>query len=283
VTSCVKESYVNCPDYGKYRVLFYDKNEDGERREMRGAIFYKNIDTPTTEVGVYSCSLKDESPSVITERVVRLYPGLYRFYSVLRTKQLDNIMDIVKMKNLDLYMITDVVERVTKSGENRVMFEYCFANSMIEAKCTMDQEFMEEYYIYDFELSAPDDTDILLNLDSGICNYATQITDFYDHFRYNGKKDLFEYLCVPVLSGNFLNFKITIKRESPQMGSEISDSIVLKTRVYLLSNIEQGKITRFHFNVTPHEISYLSTTVEDWKDYEQEEDISLNTNNFLIF
>ncbi len=276
VTSCVKEIYTNCPDYGKYKVLFYNKRGSAVRGEMNGAILYRDNTGLSDENGTYECLLKEDSSTILTDRRVRLFPGEYRFCSIIRTTESKNIMDIVKMKNRDLHMFADEVDRIIKSGENRVVFEYRIVNSVIEARCTLDESFSEEYYIYDLEISAPDDTDILLDMESGVCNYSTRITEFYDHFRYVEERDIFEYFCVPLISGNFLNFRITIKREQTGDIREVSDDIILKTRLYLISNIEQGKITRFSFNVTPHEIKYLSTTVEDWKDYDDdEEDISL--------
>jgi len=264
-----------CPDYGKYRVTFYEKSRLYERAAMNAIVIFKSVDRDENISGIIRFTRASGDSVLKQEKPFRLYPGEYNFKAILTKSPIQYNNKMVKIKNKELHVMSDTIERISKQGENRVLLTFALSNSLIEVKCNLSPKYKELYEVGDIEISAPDDRDIFLDTESGICNYSQTITDYYDHFMYSESSDIFEYYCVPFIGGRYLNFRFKLYPPYINEESENDQPIILQSRLFLNMDIAQGKVYRFTFDVTPYEINYLSTSVRDWFDNDSITEIPL--------
>lgn len=273
--SCIKENYSKCPDYGKYRISLYERSAIDKKAAMSAIVLYSSVESEVKSSGICSLIRSGGDSLLKLERPLRLYPGLYNFKAFLTKGPIQYNNKMVKIKNQELHVMADTIERVSKQGENRVLLTFLLSNSQIEVKCNLDSKYRDQYLVYDVQMSAPDDRDIFLDTESGSCNYSQTITEYYDYFLYSEASDIFEYYCVPFLGGCYLNFRFKLSPVDVDENSEGDESILLQTRIFLNMDINQGKVYKFTFDVTPYEINYLSTSVRDWFDNDCIDEIPL--------
>jgi len=273
--SCIKENYSICPDYGKYRITFCQRSGIEQKAAMNAIVIYNSVDREGSSSGVCRFTRAPGDSMLNQEKPLRLYPGDYNFKAFLTKGAIQFNNNMVKIKNRELHVMADTIERVSKRGENRVLLTFVLSNSLIEVKCNLDPKYKNLYQVYDVEMSAPDDRDIFLDTESGCCNYSQSITEFYDYFLYSEISDIFEYYCVPFLGGCYLNFRFRLCPLNVDEDSVSEQTIILQSRLFLNMEISQGRAYRFTFDVTPYEINYLSTSVRDWFDNDCIEEIPL--------
>ncbi len=273
--SCIKENYSICPDYGKYRVTLYEKSRLNQKAEMNAIVIYSSVNSDNSLNGINRFTRAPGDSILKQEKPFRLYPGEYTFKAFLTKDSIQYNNKMVKIKNQELHVMADTIERVTKRGENRVLLTFVLSNSLIEVKCNLDPKYKDLYQVCEVEMSAPDDKDIFLDTESGNCNYSQKITEYYDYFLYSDISDIFEYYCVPFLGGCYLNFRFRLYPVNEDEDSENDETIILQSRLFLNMEISQGKAYRFTFDVTPYEINYLSTSVRDWFDNDCIDEIPL--------
>lgn len=273
--SCIKENYSMCPDYGKYRITLYERSGVEKKAAMSAIVIYNSVERESSSSGICSLTKAPGDSLLKQERPLRLFPGVYNFKAFLTKGPIQYNNKMVKIKNQELHVMADTIERVSKLGENRVLLTFVLSNSMIEVKCNLDPKYKDLYQVYDVEMSAPDDRDIFLDTESGSCNYSQTITEYYDYFLFSEISEIFEYYCVPFLGGCYLNFRFKLCPVDVDEDRESDGTIMLQTRLFLNMDINQGKAYRFTFNVTPYEINYLSTSVRDWFDNDCIEEIPL--------
>ncbi|MDP3436003.1 MAG: hypothetical protein Q8S04_02045 [Bacteroidales bacterium] len=274
-SSCIKENYSMCPDYGKYRITFYERSGIEHNAAMNAIVIFNPIDRDNSLSGICRFTRAPGDSLLKQESPLRLYPGDYNFKAFLTKGSIQYNNKMVKIKNQELHVMADTIERVSKLGENRVLLTFVLSNSQIEVQCNLDPRYRDLYRVYEVEMSAPDDRDIFLDTESGSCNYSQTITEYYDYFLYSEISNIFEYYCVPFLGGCYLNFRFKLYPANEDEDSENGKTIMLQTRIFLNMDINQGKAYRFTFNVTPYEVNYLSTSVRDWFDNDCIDEIPL--------
>lgn len=266
--SCVSEDYLSCPDFGKYRVTFSTVDSLRFPEKMYMSLIYKE-ESNLINLNGSGEFVKDACKAGFTsEKILKLPPGDFRFSSLSCTSPLIIENGMCKMFNGKLFLFADTLGRVVKRYENSVKLNLYPVNSLILAQCILDNDLAKEYEIKDFAISAPDDSNVLINQGNGVASYSDSITDFYDHFELSSDGTLFRYYCVPFRGGCYVNFRITLALRNSNT-AEGKDAIrVLLNRLYLKSDIEQGKLYRFTFEVSALEINCKSTSVSDWTDYQ---------------
>ncbi len=70
-----------------------------------------------------------------------------------------------------------------------------------------------------------------------------------------------------------MNFRITLALKGFNSFTGKDTTMVLRNHLYLKSDIEQGKIYKFTFEVSALEINWKSTTVSDWDEYQSDGEI----------
>ncbi len=251
-SGCVGEDLGSCPDWGKYRVLFYDKNPD------RNEAVYNVVIQYGTGYHRYVRTL--DTTRLISDNLLKLLPGKYSFKALLSRTQIETVRRPA-IKNGFSYLFADTSANIVKTAFNHVVLDLKLANSMIVVKCHFDAGHNESHQIIKIEVSGPDDDSVKIDMFTGLSNYAQTISSFYEECLYDIKQDSFYYYCVPVICGNYLNFRIYI-RDTNDMSIK-----VLLSRIFLNTSVGQGKVYIFHFNVTPYKIEYMTTSVIDWEDY----------------
>ena len=273
VASCVSEDYLSCPDFGKYRVIFNSGDSLKFPEKMYMSLIYKE---QSHEISLHGSGLyvKDAHKSCFTsEKILKLPPGDFRFSSLSCSSPLIVENGICKMYNGELYLFADTLGRVVKRYENSVKLNYFPVNSLILAQCILDKELAKDYEIKDFAISAPDDSNVMINHTNGLASGSGSITDYFDHFRLSSDGALFRYYCVPFRGGCYVNFRITLALKTLNTVEDMDKLLILLNHLYLKSDIEQGKVYKFTFEVSALEINCKSTTVTDWIDYQTEGEI----------
>jgi hypothetical protein len=270
---CISENYTLCPDFGKYRVNFYLKDSIIHKDKMYMTLYYSQESSGEVIKGFERYEKEAYNMNPDSEKTFRLPPGHFRFCALLSSSPVVVQNDNYKMENRCLYFFGDTVERIIKKSENRVILRCAPVNAIIQAQCTLDPSLSAGYEIKDFSMSSPDDTGITINPENGKSGYSESITEFYDHFELENSGTIFQYCCVPFRGGCYINFRITLTNNALKVKANDGDVRVLKNRIFLKSNIEQGKIYRFSFDVTALEIRCKSTTVIDWDEYYSEREI----------
>lgn len=259
ITSCINENYDLCPDYGKYRVLFYDMDDKKPLVDYFVCITDKNsINKGINTLNEYI--LPSGATLLKSDKVLKLYPGKYNFIALLSTDKMICLNKKIQLKNNSPYLYTDTSKTIIKQSYNDVILRFTLANSLIQIKCIIDNEYLSRYKISKVALSCPDDDGIFMDFTTGICNYSQTMSEFYEETLYNEQQDIFFIYCVPVVSSNYLNFKISIDDKYQKTEN------MLFCRIFLNTDISQGKVYQFRFNVTPFEIQYINTSISEWNE-----------------
>jgi len=205
-----------------------------------------------------------------SERELKLFPREYSFKALLSQNQMILAGNDVSLKTGAMYLFADSSVSVVKAVRNNVSLRFTLANSLIRVICNFSENPISQYRISKVEISSPDDSGIELNMLSGKCNSAQEVTDFYDECVREIDSNVFNYYCVPIVKAKYLNFKVFVEDISANKTN------VLFSRVFLNTDIEQGKVYDYRFDVTPFDIEFKTTSILDWNDYVHSTNISLN-------
>lgn len=260
IIGCIKEETDNCPDFGKYSVSFFDK-DSSLRKHDQNVLLYITSDRDTLHVESPDYIIKAGERELRASHKFRLYPGIYSFKAIKSQTKMVLEDKYVRLKNGEAYTYASFPGKVSKSPENNFGISFGLFNSLIRVVCTLDLSCDSVFEITRVEVSSPDDTSILLDIENGKCNYAQEMTDYYDSCTIENDSSIFYYYCVPIVRSRYIFFKISIK----ECYSDKKNT--LYSRTFLKTDIEQGKIYDFHFNVTPWSVIYKTTTILDWSTY----------------
>ncbi len=269
LSSCIKEGYEQCPDYGKYRVVFNDADTS------KGKTDYNVLVCPLEKekmsfTNAYQYYRLADSSLLKSDRELKLFPMEYSFKALLSQNQMILAGSNVSLKTGVMYLFADSSASVIKAVLNNVSLRFTLANSLIRVICNFSENPTSQYRISKVEISSADDSGIELNMLSGKCNSAQEVTDFYEECVKENDSNVFNYYCVPIVKARYLNFKIFVEDLSTNKTN------VLFSRVFLITDIEQGKVYDYRFDVTPYDIEFKTTTILDWNDYVHNTNISLN-------
>jgi len=266
ILSCIKENFNNCPNWGKYKVSFYDSSNIKCNSINYMILLYNGIDSTPAPI-LNSYFVLPDSFSINSPNILKLFPGEYNFCALLSSQELF-LTDKIKLQNGLKYFYANRESKIRKSPLNRVGLFFNLANSMIIVKCTVDSV-LDNCKISKIEISPPQEKDALLNIATGKCSYEQCTTLFFENALYNQKETEWVYYCNPTIAGTDLTFKITLSNSI----DPIDKTLFIK--VFLEKGLEQGMVNRFYLNVTPHNIEYISSTIIDWTDYAHYQDIVL--------
>lgn len=256
--SCLKENFNNCPDWGKYKVGFFDSSSVNNLSINYIILLYNGIDSTSAPL-LKKYFLKPYSSVIDSPSVLKLYPGEYHFCALLSSQELF-LNDKVKLKNGLRYFYANTKNQIKKSPFNKVPLFFNLANSMIAVNCSLDSS-LDVCNISRVEISPPEEKNALLNLSDGTCSYEGLTSEYFDTTIFNSKENEWTYYCNPTVPGNDLTFKVIL------INSNSTNYKTLITKVFLDTGLEQGKVYKFHLNVTPNKIEYLSSSIIDWIDY----------------
>lgn len=269
LSSCIQEDYGNCPDYGKYPVIFIDDDTNLHREDYRVIIkvFEQNNSSHVVTVNYI---IRAGERELHSDKTLKLYPGYYTFKAIKSNNILNIQDDLLRMVNGYACLSIDLSEKIKKAPKNQLNMKFKLSNSLIRIACNMDKEAKNLFEIINVEISAPDDSNVFLNTITGKSNYSQEVTEYYDNCHLETEPYIYYYYSVPLVRSKYLNFKFTFKELSTQKVSSIY------TRVFLSSDIEQGKVYDFHFDITPQDISYKITTIMDWETLVYDPQIHIN-------
>src|SRR3989339_914926 len=128
-SGCVRENLYLCPDWGKYRVLFYDKTQNRDRLNYNVVIQERSASLAYTRT--------PDTTQLKSGNVLKLYPGNYLFNALLSTTKLE-VSKRPGMKNGYQYLFADTSVKIVKAGINQVKLDFKLANSLIAVKCNFD-------------------------------------------------------------------------------------------------------------------------------------------------
>lgn len=260
LSACIKEETGRCPDFGKYPVSFFDE-DSSSKMDNHNVLLYITSNKDTSQKVLKDYTIDAGERELKSDCKFRLYPGLYSF-KALKSHSKMNLEDKhVRLKNGEAYTYASLVGKVAKSPDNKFGIRFGLFNSLIRAVCTLDLSNDSIFEITGVEISSPDDTSILLDIENGKCNYAQEMTDYYDSCTIENDPSVFYYYCVPIVRSRYIFFKISIKE------CDSDKKNTLYSRAFLKTDIEQGKIYDFHFNVTPGSVVYKTTTILDWSTF----------------
>lgn len=268
--SCVKENFNNCPDWGKYKVVFYDSSNVECLSLNYITLLYSGVDSTWAPL-LKKYFLEPYSSSIDSPSALKLFPGDYNFCALLSTEEMF-LTDKIKLRNGLRYFYANTKNQIKKSTLNKVPLFFNLANSMIAIKCTLDSN-LNNCIVKQIEISPPEEKNALLDITNGLCGYESHTTDYFENTHYNSRENEWLFYCNPTVPGNDLTIKVTLID---------SNSIIPKTlitKVFLEKGLEQGKVYRLYLNATPYKIEYLSSTIIDWIDYAHYQDITLKTRN----
>ena len=264
--SCIKENFGNCPNWGKYKVSFYDSSNVQCSTTNHILLQYNGIDSTSSPL-LSRHFLMPHSSSIDSPNLIKLFPGKYNFCALL-SSDLIILDNKIKFKNGLSYFYANTKDRIEKSPLNKVNLFFNLANSMIAVKCFIDSN-LNNCNIFQVAISPPEEKNRLFNLSNGICTCEQVTTIFFDNAIYNNNENEWVYYCNPLVAGTDLTFKITLL-------DTISNTYkTLNTKAFLQTGLEQGKVSTFYLNVTPHKIEYISSTIIDWIDYIHYDNIEL--------
>jgi len=259
--SCIKENYDSCVDYGKYRVIFYDIDSSYFRHSYNVIIYPIALKENIAQKACMYVRPADNN-LLYSEKTLKLYPMDYAFKALMSRHEMNPDDDLVKLNNGEAYFFADCPGRIRKASENRVGLNFGLFNSLVRIICNLSHDSEGEYEISKVEITPPDNIGIILNINSGKCNYAQNVSDFYEECTFESNAGyIFIYYCVPIIKSNYLNFRVHVDNIVTKKAT------VLYAKAFLNKNIEQGKVYEFRFNVTPYDIVYKSSSVLDWSDY----------------
>lgn len=269
LSSCIKEDYEQCLDYGKYRVVFNDADNSKGKTDYNVLVcpLEKGKATFTNAWQYYRLA---DSSLLRSERELKLFPMEYSFKALLSQNQMILAGSDVSLKTGAMYLFADSSASVVKAVLNNVSLRFTLANSLIRVICNFSENPISQYRISKVEISSVDDSGVELNMLSGKCNSAQEVTDFYDECVREIDSNVFNYYCVPIVKAKYLNFKVFVEDISANKTN------VLFSRVFLNTDIEQGKVYDYRFDVTPFDIKFKTTSILDWNDYVHSTNISLN-------
>ncbi|MEA5005971.1 hypothetical protein SDC9_131214 [bioreactor metagenome] len=269
LSSCIKEEIDKCPDFGKYPVSFFDEDTSFTKMNQNVLLYVlRNRDTLHIKSLEYIITAGERE--LRSEGKFRLYPDLYSFKAIKSQNKMQLDDNHVKLKNGEAYTYASFIGKVSKSPDNKFGIRFGLFNSLIRVVCTLDVSDNSLFEITKVEISSPDDTSILLDIESGKCNYAQEVTDYYDSCTLENEPSVFYYYCVPIVRSRYIVFKISIKEHVSEKRN------TLYSRAFLKTDIEQGKIYDFHFNVTPWSVIYKTTTILDWTTFIYNQILRLN-------
>ncbi|MCK9627431.1 MAG: hypothetical protein M0R37_02430 [Bacteroidales bacterium] len=262
IVGCIKEDTNKCPFFGKYPVTFFDEDSSSSQYNQNVLLHItKNNDTLHIESPDYIINAGERELKTACQ--LHLYPGQYLFKAIKSQNKMSLDDKHVRLKNGEAYTYASFPGKISKSPDNKFGIRFGLFNSLIRVACTVgiNNDLNQNFEITKVEISSPDDTSILLDIENGKCNYAQEVTDFYDSCTIENDPFVFYYYCVPIIRSKYIVFKISIK----ECGSDKKS--ILYSRAFLKTDIEQGKIYDFHFNVTPWSIIYKTTTISDWSTF----------------
>ncbi len=264
--SCIKEDFGNCPNWGKYKVGFYTKSNVNYLSTNCMLLFYSGIDSLSAPV-LNRNFLMQNSSEKSSPHLLKLFPGEYNFCALLSGEE-EILNNRVKLKNGRRYLYASTKEQIKKSPLNKVSLHFNLANSMIVIKCSMDSS-LNDCDVSEVKISPPQEENAILNLCDGTCCFEQYTTAFFENSIYDTNEKEWAYYCNPLEPGNELSFKIILLDSISQTNK------ILAVKVFLNTGLEQGKVYKFHLNITPHKIEYKSSTIIDWDNYIHYEDIEL--------
>lgn len=266
-TSCVKENYDACPDWGKYRVQFFDtlirSNET-----LNVIVASKSQDNHLHMLGSF---LKIDGTDLLqSQNVTRLLPGKYDFNTIMTADEVIKTGTSVTVRNGKPYFYSHTNDSIVKAEYNKVYLKYNLANVLLQFKCVLRSEYTARYTIVNFRITQPIDNEIYCNLTNGVMNYSASTSEFFDESNYTANDDLFYNYVVPVLKSNYINIEVTL------LDNYVNTQKKLFTRIYLNTDLVQGYVYKYGLDVTPNAVNHTTSTLKNWNDYIHNTDIQLN-------
>lgn len=265
IFSCIGEKLELCPDYGKYRVEFREAeflqcNERGIMVMLYDSAGKKNI------MDSYSYYLDINDSLFRNDKVLKLFPGNYKFYSILTSKEQDLLLEL-PLKNGTRYLRSESDAVIVKSYSNIVELRHRLANSMVVFICKGDN--LNNEHIVSLEYSPPCEEYGCVNLVTGNCSYENQVSGFLIPAFFDDLHEEWYSYCNPMTSGSEILIRITLQN------LDNHTKRTLTTRAGLASGFVQGKVHNILLEVTPMEINVVLSGIIDWEDHLHDKVIQL--------
>jgi hypothetical protein len=265
IISCIGEKLELCPDYGKYKVEFREAEflQSNERGTM---VMLSDSAGKKIFIDAYKYYLDVKDSLFRNDKVLKLFPGNYKFYSILSPQE-QNLLLEIPLRNGTRYLRSEAEAVIVKSYSNLVELKHRLANSMVVFVCKGDN--LDKESIVSLEFSPPSEEFGCVNLVTGSCSYEIQVSGYLIPAFFDDSLEEWYSYCNPMTSGNDILIRITLQN------TDNHTNRVLTTRTRLASGFIQGKVHTILLEVTPMEISVVSSGIIDWEDHLHDKVIQL--------
>lgn len=257
--SCINEMSTYCPEYGKYRVTFYDKDTAQYGRDYK-AIAYINSEGALENESYIDMIRPAASNKLISTKESKLLPGKYIFSTILSEDIIFKNSDTIELVNGRSYFYSLVSREIIKLNNNVVRFKYSLINSLILLHLSISKSDEYRYLIQRAEITPPNDSICHINIKNGSVRGANKQSDFFDDCQFFSDLGNYGYFCVPITKNNMVYVKVTLYDKVEKR------TILLKSSLFLDKDIKPGDVCRLYFEITPKELKYLRSGISDWED-----------------
>jgi hypothetical protein len=252
--SCIREDLSECPYYGLYRVSFTDSLKNTGLFGGHTTICYTQKESKTG--GQMQFKLHPDSTLLTPRHTYRLAPGTYSFNALFSADTAESTLPVI-LKNGIRYMYASTLRDIEKKGNNNIPLIFSPANSMIAVKFHLRHS---GYDIKLAEITPPEEKNALLNFNTGLCSHETEVSGFYIKCTHDITRDMWSTYCNPLSANNYIHIRATLY---DKINKKI---IILDTREYIRSNINQGETYILEADVTPQKLRIISGKIEKWKE-----------------
>ena len=263
--SCIGENYDNCPDYGKYLVLFKDSSCCHDMSSGYMNLYYSEQDGKCTPSGVIF-QYNGHDTIYHPGENFKLYPGEYHMTTIVCSSAI-NYEQKKPFENGYRYLYHRGVHNIQKKRENIIVLEHKLANSMLVVKCVNESDF--DHCITNIKITPPVEQDAILGIQDGRCSCEQDVGLFLEPMYHDNDSDSWYYYCNPLVPGKDIVLEITLA-DTTEYSSKS-----LYTRVFMESGLEQGKIHTLHIGVSSNEIGVVLSGITNWEDQYHNPIISL--------
>lgn len=256
-SSCIGEKTGRCPFWGMYRVNFHHHSNDSYSVSQNITIAVSG-DNPSP--GLYLCKSTANPVIITSDSPVMLFPGIYQIFA-LYTGEISQKSRIINLRNGYRYLYAYTTAHIEKRAVNDIRLNFQLANSLITANFTINPEYAISYDLISAFISPPENNNINFNIESGVCNYSTGFSSFFEEMLTDTESNHKYYYCLPVAEGGRIKFRVQLQHR------ESAETIILNTHINNSSAIEQGMVYSFSFNITPYSLESVGSTVTDWRKF----------------
>lgn len=262
--SCISESFDDCPDYGKYRVLFTDTSLQIPAHQLYLKIRY--LSNGLLQESYEEFSYEASNKLFNSNNGLKLSPGSYQFFT-LASSQMVTKEAPERMRNGHIYLRGVGHANIIKSPLNRVFISHKLFNSLITFQCNSSINLSES--VLQLGITPPLEDYGQIDLLTGNCEYERGVSYFIEELLYDKSEGLWYYYCNPILPGVKIVVRIVLQNLQEYTTKEVSIPLFLE------SGLMQGMRHNYLIDISANQIDIISSGIEEWEEIDNEKIINI--------